>query len=859
MRSLFLASLALCFSAFAQPADHTKPEFEYWINPERSDSMPGSDADFQPLANQTLDLGLVRGSVWLRARYPLSETQQTDHYLTLNKIHLREVDFYQFIDGKLIREVATGTNKPFSTRDLEIPHWALLLSPIKGEHEILLRLSSRSPIQTRVEITTSREIIHSSSRQLIYFSVLIGLFGFLFIIGFVLAWVFPHRVIWLGHLLITGALLNITSSSGLGFAFLWQNLPELNPVLSRLSLGIAVGGTGLFCVEYLKVRSFAPTLATITNLLSLLLMFSMILPMPSISPLFTVIIVASAPISALVCAIAAQRQKAPGASLFLTSFATFAIAVFGSVLAAYSVLPDAIDYGLLLNFGMIIMVLMLAFGTVQRFGEYAFSNAISSESAKAKSLFFATMSHEIRTPINGVLGMLTLLQKDNLNESQQRLAAHAKSSATSLLDLVNDVLDFSKIEAGKMDLEFIEFDIVILLEEVVESFACIESNHHLEILLDTSDIQNGKIVSDPARIRQILNNLLSNALKFTEQGEVIVKAKLQKQTRFAQLSISIKDSGIGIEAHKLPGLFTMFTQADGSTTRKYGGTGLGLSIVKNLCELMEGNLVATSKPGVGSKFSFDLQVEVITNEEPLFTSLQSKTVLVYDANPNTQKAITKYLSSWGAKVTSATNKQQFSNRLTSLQPDIAISSERVTQIDASTLFIQSTKPTSEIFQTPVILKPISASKLKQAIFDQPADKQDTANVSAETQQKPFRLLLVEDNLINTEVALGILEEYGYDDVEHAEHGQQAIELLQQGEFDLVLMDCQMPTLDGYETTKKIRAGLAGCISDIPIIAMTANAMTGDKEKCLSFGMDDYISKPIDPDKLASSLSQWLQT
>lgn len=816
-----------------------------------------SRADFRPIQNQNLDLGFIRGALWIRVKYSESEEKDLDQYLTLSKVHLREIDFYQSVDGEQIRHVQSGTDYSFETRDLTVTHWAFLIAPKVGDTELLLRVASVSPIQTKIAIENSSTILSSSNKHLFYYSVLIGIYGFMVLIGLALVSVFPRKVMWFGLLMISGAFLHVVSTSGLGFAFVWKDLPALNPILTRVSLGMAIGGTGLFCVRYLRIRTFSPRLAAATKNFSIAFMLCMLAPALSVAPFLVVSIGLIGTILSFVCSIVGYQQKVSGAALLLVSLSSFFISVLASAMSAFKVLPNGIDYGILIDAGMVLMVMMLASGMMLRIGEYAYSNAISSESNKAKSLFFATMSHEIRTPINGVLGMLSLLLKENLTEPQKRLATYAHSSAESLLSLINDVLDFSKIEAGKMDVELIEFDIVQLLEEITESFACVEANQHLELVLDTSDIQNGNIVSDPAKIRQILNNLISNACKFTEQGDVSITANLIKQNRFARLVISVQDSGIGIPADKLPDLFSMFTQADSSTTRKFGGTGLGLSIAKNLCELLDGEIKATSKLNRGSKFSFDIRVELMPSKQTP-QSLANKTILIFEPNQAALKSAAAYLTKRKARVSICTDQAECEKTLKALRPDVLISQIPFEQL-GNTRLLTTADPGDANANAADILKPFNATKLNRALFRQRPSSSDTSVESAteKPEHQPFKLLLVEDNFINTEVALGVLEDFGYDDVEHAENGKQAIECLRNGKYDIVLMDCQMPELDGYEATQQIRAGEAGDQADIPIIAMTANAMSGDKEKCLAAGMNDYIAKPINPDQLESSLAHWL--
>lgn len=390
--------------------------------------------------------------------------------------------------------------------------------------------------------------------------------------------------------------------------------------------------------------------------------------------------------------------------------------------------------------------------------------------ASIKSEFLAAMSHEIRTPMNGVLGMIELLEHTKLDQTQAHYAHVAHSSASSLLGLINDILDFSKVDAGKLHLEMLEFNLITELEDFMESIAFKAEEKHLELTLDTSLVATQNIVTDPGRLRQILTNIVGNAIKFTANGKISLDVSVQNVDESnARLRVNVTDTGIGIPESSISKLFSVFTQVDSSTTRKYGGTGLGLSIVKKLCELMGGSVSVTSEEGEGSVFSFDILVGIGENQSVVL--------------PDQDKA---------AKNT--------------------------------------------------------------------ASLDDTIPQNISWPEKT-RILLVEDNATNQLVAQGMLESIGlYCDI--AANGLEAIEAIRISTntlpYTIVLMDCQMPEMDGYDATRAIRSGKAGeANKELPVIAMTANAMQGDREKCTDAGMDDYISKPINLSVLKSALIKWI--
>ncbi len=527
---------------------------------------------------------------------------------------------------------------------------------------------------------------------------------------------------------------------------------------------------------------------------------------------------------------------------------------------------------------------------------------------RAKSEFLAIMSHEIRTPMNGVIGMLNLLKRSQLSDIQSRQASIAQSSAKSLLYLINDILDFSKVEAGKLDLEEVEFDLRSCIENVAESMAIKAEEKSISLILDLAQLSQSWMVGDPGRIRQIFTNLIGNALKFTPQGEIIISCSAQRQGDQYYVSASVKDSGIGIPPDKIDDLFDSFTQADASTTRQYGGTGLGLAICKRLCNMMNGEISARSNLNEGSEFYFSLILdacEARTTSIPN-TSLNHRRILIVDDNDTNREILQIQLRAWGAQVTEADSGPSalaICNQHKDLSFDVAILDMQMPEMDGAELgqHIKTLSPTTGLIMMTSLAMRNDAKRFAElgfeAYFTKPVTMSDLHDALAVVLEKgktlqnasplvtkhylrslpssstndqvgkPIwgnnqRILLVEDNSINQEVASLMLEDIGLI-ADIASNGVEAITALktapEESPYTLILMDCQMPEMDGYECSRVIRDLEVGeRYAFIPIIAMTANAMKGDRERCISAGMSDYLSKPIDPEELLAALIKWIK-
>ncbi len=527
-------------------------------------------------------------------------------------------------------------------------------------------------------------------------------------------------------------------------------------------------------------------------------------------------------------------------------------------------------------------------------GELRIAKHSAEQASRAKSAFLANMSHEIRTPMNGIVGMTDLLKHTTLTTEQEDYVGMIRQSADSLLQILNDILDFSKIEAGKLGLELIEFDLRETIGLIGQALAVRAADKQLELACRIAPDLPQKLVGDPGRLRQIVTNLAGNAIKFTERGEVVIDVTSNDATGCnddgeIDLKITVRDTGIGIAPEKQQSIFEAFAQADSSTTRQFGGTGLGLAISSQLVEMMNGRIWVDSEEGHGATFYFTSRFGVgRSRQQPAkLSALCDLRALIVDDNETNRRILQELLANWQMKPEVALSGvdalEKMKQATAEGEPFRIILLDLMMPVMDGFSLAEHIRKLEEFRDTALImissairpgdndkckeygicrnlLKPVIHSELLNTILDVIGESAVTEILGdddgSNNQQRKLKILLAEDGIVNQRVAVGLLERRGHA-VVVANNGREALEKLDTQPFDLVLMDVHMPKMDGYEATLAIRRLEQRSGTHMPIIAMTANAMKGDRERCLEAGMDGYLAKPVKPSQLFAVIDEMI--
>ena len=742
--------LALPALAYSQDMVIDGGSEKVFLGQSATTSSGARPEDWRPSTRDSINFGMTQEDQWLRHKFKVTKEGADGRriwFYHLDTGNVLEVEFAHFIDGLEIDRQITGTSHPFGARPVTYRNFTFPVQMIAGQHEIVVRLASRSNITVTPTLQEPFNwLIDISSAQL-YLGAFFGVLAILAVYNFFVFVMVRERVFAVFTLTILAALGWRLSQSGIASQFLYPLDPELHTPFLRITGAVLVTSILWFTREFLRTWEWSRFLDRWLVIQTMIMFSFTVLPtyeyIPSLSMLFFV----SSPLLCLGASIYATMRRVEGSVAFLSAMVFYIGGVLVGIAHAVGILSNSSVATLGNDLSLIALGVVSSVGLASRLAQEKVNKELAETEAHAKSEFLANMSHEIRTPLNAIVGFSDLLKEMSLGDAERGHVKRIQTASKSLLGIINDVLDYSKIEAGKLAIEQEPLALSAVFHNMESMFSerAREANNDLVFVLD--DALPKQIKGDALRIAQILTNLISNALKFTKDGKVVVEAKVLTKDKDQHLiELSVADTGIGMTEQQQALLFSPFTQADASTTRKFGGTGLGLAISKQLTEIMGGEIDLESDLGKGSLFSVKLPCLPATAPLP-----DVKTKLVSDLSG-------------------------------------------------------------------------------------------------------IHALLVEDNATNQILAKTMLKKAGAT-CEVAADGQEAIRRLDKEKFDIVLMDCQMPVMDGYAATEYIRNKLR--LTDLPIVAMTANALQGDRERCLAAGMDDYVTKPIKLNDLSLVVKEWV--
>lgn len=856
------------------------------LDPSNTDSVtftfidfatPWSDNNFRPAKG----FATYSATILLPNEYPALALDIPDFYSS----------YRLYLNGK---EIANN-GKPAISKSSYIPQWlpkTVALGELSSDTlQLVLHVANfdhrKGGAYLPIKFGSAEELFASKYLDYGYSFVLTGalLMGGLFFFGLYLFGRHETTILYFSLFCI------IYSYRVIGFGlyplhFLLPEIPWIVTLkLEYITLFLSGYLFGIYTLNLYPKETSKPLIYILSSVSLLFIAISLLLPASIftnlVAPYFVILICYI--IYAFWVYTRAVMNKNLGAGFALASTGVVFIVFLYQMMVYFAVFESF----LLLNFaGYIFFFFFQSLVLSYRFAEsLKMALRTAEESSRAKSQFLSTMSHEIRTPLNAVIGLSGLLSDSDLDLKQKEFSQTIKKSGESLLSIINNILDFSKIESGKLDLEEREFNLPELVENVFDLVSSLTDKPNLELtyLIDSNVPEY--IIGDSTRLSQILVNLVANAIKFTEKGEVSVRITPSSiQDEIISLNFSVKDTGIGIPKERMDRLFKSFSQVDASSTRKYGGTGLGLVISKRLVDAMNGTMRVESIPNKGSEFSFNIHFGISNrkgdaNKESI---LSGKKVFVLDDNRTNLNIVNKQLTKFGLEVDTFDSPVEVLGMINQLEKyDFGILDMQMPTFDGievatkirtkwnhkdlplillSSIHELENKEQKKLFEL-YLTKPIKQTQLVnnlERIFINTSTKnrdKSGENIPEEVDQTRISILIAEDNLINQKVALKILERLNLK-ADVADNGEIALQMVQEKDYDLVFMDMEMPIMDGIESTKKIRAIQHSLSSELRIIAMTANALMGDREKCIEAGMDDFISKPITVESMKTILKKW---
>lgn len=894
-------------NALVQSITQPKTQFYLWQDnppPLRTFVNNPTPLNWSPPSRKTINQGFSLATIWIRIPVfvPENSSLAEDFILYLDYPLLDEIEFVyrSHNSNQIANYYFTGDLVPFATRPIKHRAFAFPFSLNPGEEgTIYIRANATDTLQFPLKIYTAEAFDYQRSREQYVLGIYYGgLTVMIFFMG-LLYFILRDKSLLL-FTSFTLCVIVLTASLNGDMLHLFPNFNvHLNKWLRVFALLFGAVAMGAFTREFLSTREYLPRLDNIIKRIiqASLLVFLILTALPFYNAIQLALAwCATLATFALVIGSSSFIINYPPAKFFMIGWVVFLFGGLANVFRAFSIVPTNLltEYGV--QFGALFNVITITLGIAHRFTierrrvfqleqsaqEERHKKEQAQAEVRAKSQFLANMSHEIRTPMNGVLGITNLLKDTPLNSQQEQYVKTIENSGNALLTIINDILDFSKIEAGKMTIEKIEFNIDELVSEASSLFASVADEKGLNFYVACRSAIPAIIYSDPIRIRQVLLNLLSNAFKFTQTGTVGIEYEIIASNNESKIKFAIIDTGIGLTAEQQESLFQSFVQADTSTTRQFGGTGLGLSISQRLCELLGGEISVSSKPEKGSTFWFSVKTNL--NEMPPNSIIQfkrshldlfrGKQILIADQHAKTLNSLQLRFSQWQCDCSTFTANEllldnyepQANNLAVILDYDRLHASpkllnttlEQLSQEQIPIIFSASSmiKPNYDVArhqqQIRIIEKPLTFYRVYRTIEECLLDKQEKEKSNQQHKQlTDLSLIVAEDNKVNQMVIKGMLKRLGITPI-LCENGQSCLEAIQNNShIDCIIMDCEMPVMDGYDATTSIRK--MRDITQPKIVGLSANALKEHEEKALAHGMDKYLRKPVDYEQLKAVL------